>query len=158
MSMIIERVKELRRAGDIRLYTGGICIPEMSKLFNQAADTIEALSAKLKAKEYCDGCPGADIIEIPCTEECKRRHFKAENMQRSAADCVGGWIPCKDRLPTKEECIKSDCRFIVSDGNRVHQGIFDYDINHFVWFNCNGTQIDEVSIAWMPLPEPYHEP
>jgi len=78
-------------------------------------------------------------------------------IEQSAEDC-GGWIPCKDRLPTKEECIKSDCRFIVSDGNRVHQGIFDYDINHFVWFNCNGTQIDEVSIAWMPLPEPYHEP
>lgn len=55
MSMINEQVKELRRVGDIRLYTGEICIPEMNKLFNQAADTIEALSAKLQAANMENG-------------------------------------------------------------------------------------------------------
>lgn len=72
MSLISEQIKELRRAGDVRIYTGEICIPEMSNLFNQAADTIESLSAKLQA----------------------------ENMDRSAEDC-GGWILCEDRLPQK---------------------------------------------------------
>ena len=123
---ISEQVKEIKACAYAHEASGD-AIYGTANILYQAADTIEALSAKLA------------------------------DMERSAEDC-GGWIPCKDRLPTKEECIKSDCRFIVSDGNRVHQGIFDYDINHFVWFNCNGTQIDEVSIAWMPLPEPYHEP
>jgi len=123
---ISEQIKEIKACAYAHEASGD-AIYGTANILYQAADTIEALSAKLA------------------------------DMERSAEDC-GGWIPCKDRLPTKEECIKSDCRFIVSDGNRVHQGIFDYDINHFVWFNCNGTQIDEVSIAWMPLPEPYHEP
>jgi len=123
---ISEQIKEIKACAYAHEASGD-AIYGTANILYQAADTIEALSAKLA------------------------------DMERSAEDCGGG-IPCKDRLPTKEECIKSDCRFIVSDGNRVHQGIFDYDINHFVWFNCNGTQIDEVSIAWMPLPEPYHEP
>lgn len=77
MSMISEQIKELRRAGDARIYTGEICIPEMSNLFNQAADTIEALSAKLAAA----------------------------NMERSDRYYGGWWISCEDRLPEDFEVV-----------------------------------------------------
>lgn len=65
----------MRRAGDVRIYTGEICIPEMSNLFNQAADTIEALSAKLQAENVerssvyynsCENCQGWNSIHGGC--------------------------------------------------------------------------------------------
>lgn len=161
---ISEQVKELRKLANSKEFephepvTYGFYARIKSKLF-KAADTIESLSAKLQAKEYCDGCPGADIIEIPCTEECKRRHFKAENMQRSAEDCGGGWIKISDRVPTMEECQKNDNRFILDDGNRRYGGLFDYQKRCFVQFDFwKGLVEDKCAIAWRPLPNPYNEP
>lgn len=66
---ISEQVKELRKAAK---WFEGTGLPETIKLVNDAADTIESLSAKLQAA----------------------------NMERSAEDC-GGWIPCSERLPEK---------------------------------------------------------
>lgn len=68
MSVVNELIKKLREIancyyGEIRNYVSTI---------EEAADTIEALSAQLQAA----------------------------NMERSA-DC-GGWIPCKKRLPEKD--------------------------------------------------------
>ena len=63
MSMISEQVKELRIAAVYKEHS-------LKTLLEQAADTIESLSAKLQAA----------------------------NMERSAEDC-GRWIPCKERLP-----------------------------------------------------------
>lgn len=62
MSMISEQVKGLRIAAVYKEHS-------LKMLLEQAADTIEALSAKLQAA----------------------------NMERSA-DC-GGWIPCKNKMP-----------------------------------------------------------
>lgn len=62
MSMISEQVKELRIAAVYKEHS-------LKKLLEQAADTIEALSAKLQV-----------------------------------ANC-GGLIPCKERLPQKDETV-----------------------------------------------------
>lgn len=83
-------------------------------------------------------------------------------MQKAAKD--GGWIHCSERLPNWNEYQKNDGRFIVTDGNRVYQSIFDIYANggfrtlklfHFV----GGTQtasfeVDNCVIAWQPLPAP----
>lgn len=60
MSMISEQTKELRELADGKIH---YCEWKKSEILKQAADTIEALSAKLQV----------------------------ENMERSAEDC-GGWI------------------------------------------------------------------
>ena len=69
---------------------------------------------------------------------------------------VGEWIPCSERLPNKEEYLKDDGRFIVTDGNRRYQGLFDIYDGKFKHdrFDCI-LEEDKCVIAWQPLPEPY---
>jgi len=77
------------------------------------------------------------------------------------ADCqkvvqqANKWIPVSERLPNMEECQKNDCRFIVTDRNRVYEDSFDYMADgyiepHWTYSTCQPT-------AWQPLPEPYKE-
>lgn len=73
---------------------------------------------------------------------------------------VGEWIPCSERLPNKEEYLKDDGRFMLDDGNRRYQGLFDiYDGKFKFAKHISGLQYelfeDECVIAWQPLPEPY---
>lgn len=74
MSMISEQVKELRIAAVYKEHS-------LKTLLEQAADTIEALSAKLQAA----------------------------NMERSDRYCGGGWISCEDRLSDKEVLCCDQC-------------------------------------------------
>ena len=68
------------------------------------------------------------------------------------------WIPCSERLPSRDECLKNDCRFIVTDGNRTYQGLFDAFYSEFVSDSLHGLwKADKCVIAWMPLPEPYKD-
>ena len=74
----------------------------------------------------------------------------------------GGWIPCSERLPNREEYLKDDGRFIVTDGNRVYQSIYDiYDqhcfktlkLFHFVGgIQSANFEMDKSVIAWQPFP------
>lgn len=76
-----------------------------------------------------------------------------------------GWIPVKKRLPNKEEYLKNDGRFIVTDGNRVYQSIYDIYINkcfRTLQLNClvdlgyqSSFEVDKRVIAWQQLPKPY---
>lgn len=71
-----------------------------------------------------------------------------------------GWIPVEERLPTKEEYLKDDGRFILDDGNRRYQGLFDiYDGKFKFSRHIDGINYelfeDKCVIAWQPLPEPY---
>ena len=71
-----------------------------------------------------------------------------------------GWIPVAERLPTKEEYLKDDGRFILDDGNRRYQGLFDiYDSKFKFSKHISGIKYelfeDKSVIAWRPLPEPY---
>lgn len=77
---------------------------------------------------------------------------------------VGKWIPVSEKLPDKEEYLKDDGRFIVTDGNRRYQCIYDIYQGSFrtlVLFTNGGIERgwnfeeDKCVIAWQPLPEPY---
>lgn len=166
MSMISELVKELRIVAVYREHS-------LKMLLEQAADTIESLSAKLQSKEYCDGCPGADIIEIPCTEECKRRHFKAENMQRPAEVCGGGWIYCGDGENLPEESGYylvtyhewSNGEFLPKFDDTYVKRLHYQKSEQFIGWNFSKCvdkraedDMNREVLAWQPLPEPYHEP
>ena len=100
---------------------------ELAKLVSDAADTIEMLSAKLSAA----------------------------NMERSARYYHGGWIPCSERLPKKEEktywvCTDTEyqceCRWT---NNRFGLGEGEWG-----WSIFDTPQYSK-PIAWMPLPEPW---
>lgn len=106
-----------------------IPINPVSVVLNKAADTIESLSAKMA------------------------------DMERSAEDCGGGWIPCKERLP--EEKINP-----VTDDFYEYEVTFKQgdviDIRHYKfgrghWWNY-GMLSDDCVIAWREHLEPYHEP
>ena len=71
-----------------------------------------------------------------------------------------GSIPVEERMPTKEEFLKDDGRFILDDGNRRYQGLFDiYDGKFKFSRHISGIHYelfeDKCVIAWQPLPDPY---
>ena len=91
-----------------------------------------------------------------------KREDAIEVVKEVAAEYNNGWIPCSDRIPTVDEYLKNDGRFIVTDGNRIYQSIFDrydsmtfcdmgYDFANHVPY----TEEDKSVIAWQPLPQPY---
>lgn len=69
-----------------------------------------------------------------------------------------GWIPCSERLPSREEYQKCNGQFIVSDGNRTYATYFDiYDTLKFGEPTMDKFKVDKCVITWMPLPAPYTE-
>ena len=70
------------------------------------------------------------------------------------------WIPIKERLPTMAEYLKDDGRFILDDGNRRYQGLFDiYDGKFKFSKHVSGVKYELIEdknvIAWCSLPEAY---
>ena len=133
MSMISEQVKEIKACAYAHEASGDAIYGTANSLY-QAADTIEALSAKLQAA----------------------------NMERSERYYNGGWILCEDRLP--EEGVKVLVWFEYvryGEYNRLFQTIgISYTYNgQWSGFVNDSSGWDKLSIlAWQPLPEPYHEP
>jgi len=90
-----------------------------------------------------------------------------EAMEKQEVAKEYGWIPCNERLPSKEEFFQNDGRFIVTDGNRVYQSTYD------IYGQCFRTmkmhvlidmgyrssfEVDNCVIEWMPLPiAPYQK-
>ena len=119
MSMISEQVKELRIAAVYKEHS-------LKMLLEQAADTIESLSAKLAAV----------------------------NMERPDRYYGGGWIACEDRLPGEREGVEAGStqeEFLVtvksfSGGEYCTVSSFEEPIQDF-WH-------DDV-VAWQPKPDPF---
>ena len=66
------------------------------------------------------------------------------------------WIPVSERLPNRDEYIKNNGLFNVSDGNRSYSEWFDiYDKRRFGEPTIMGFRVDYAVTAWMPLSEPY---
>lgn len=66
------------------------------------------------------------------------------------------WIPVSERLPNMEECQKNDCRFIVTDGNRVYEDSFDYMADGYIEPHWTYSTMCQPT-AWQPLPPKYEE-
>lgn len=129
MSMISEQVKELREYSNISLYARESRARELLK---EAADTIEALSAKLAAA----------------------------NMKRSDRYYGGGWI--YDRAPTKEECGRWRGKFLVTvyaNEPTVMYMEYEYteirgkEVGRWIW--CDKVNIPWEVVAWRKFPKPY---
>lgn len=130
VSMISEQVKNLREIAD-RVKKDNYLM--VARILNEAADTIEALSEKLSAK----------------------------NMERSEENYRGEWIPCSERLPNIEDLHEKsieDCKSYLIQRNC---GVID--VAHYIkvygkpYFSSHALEIADV-IAWQPLPEPYNQP
>lgn len=114
----------------------------MDKISEQVKELRNLSSGK---EHYCDWKKSEIIKQAANTIETLY-----ENLKNSR------WILCSDRLPTKEESIKNDNRFILDDGNGRYGGLFDYEKQCFVRFDFwRGLVEDKCVIAWQPLPEPY---
>lgn len=117
--IIGEQVKELRVLANIPDIDAG-GLYDLNDKLQKAADTIESLSAQLQAAD----------------------------MEWSAEDCTG-WIPCKNRLPEKDETV------LIDTGIGYFEiATYSGDGKTFYTEECGSSQ----PVAWQPLPEPYHEP
>lgn len=98
----------------------------------------ERLACKIKE--------AADIMELLSA--------KLADMERSAEDCGDGWIYCGDgnNLPEIERDIILSTRSLdVYKGYRANtEGYFYAEGEGYILY--------ENVLAWMPQPEPYHEP
>ncbi len=124
---ISEQVKELRETAE--LFDK---IDDGRRMLLQAADAIEALSAKLAEA----------------------------NMDRSDRYYGGGWI-C-DRAPTKEECGRWRGKFLVTVyANKPTVMYMEYEyteirgkeVGRWIW--CDKVNIPWEVIAWRKFPDPY---
>lgn len=126
---IIEQVKELRKAAR---WFDGTGLPEAIKLVNDAADTIESISAKLADMERQAEDGGGWIY---CGD--------GENLPAEPSACIVTVIDTEPMTQTDFEKILP-----------YHVG---YDGKQ--WNDIDGNRIPFEVIAWMYAPkEPYHEP
>lgn len=114
---------------------------EKAKLFSESDFAVDGI-----VKDYNDA---ADIIE---------------ELSKKLAAGDGGWISVGERMPNKEEWLKDDGRFIVTDGNRRYQSIYDIYEGNFrtIVLLTNGGiergwnfEVDNSVIAWQPFPPDY---
>ena len=96
--------------------------------------------------------------DIDKEELIKALNYDREQYQKGYKDGRkdNEWIPVSKRLPSRDEYIKNNGLFIVSDGNRSYSEWFDaYDKQKFGEPTMCGFRVDYCVIAWKPLPEPY---
>lgn len=105
--------------------------------------------ALCKLKDYEDtGLSPAEVAELNTFDgsQAVKATAKPQEEQRKHR-----WIPVSERLPTMEEYDRSAAKFIVSDGNKAYEDLFD--IYDQCWLDSQNGAV----IAWMPLPEPYRK-
>ena len=114
-------------------------------------DNIYSLHRRILRNKFAEEVTDKEITALVAAEDIIQNCIYNEN---------GGWIPVGERLPTMEEYQKNDGRFILDDGNRRYQGLFDvYERKFKVAKYISGIipvfEGDSKVIAWMPLPGPY---
>ena len=127
MSLISKQINELREYAKVRK-------GELAKLINDAADTIEMLSAKLHASQ----------------------------MERSSQYYNDGWLPVDERNPDNkyDDWVigqireKSSGYLWIPSVVEYRKSKDDWYVEGIGWLKSNPDDAFEV-IAWMPLPKKY---
>ena len=135
MSLTSKQIDELRAYAKSRK-------GELAKLINDAADTIELLSAKLHASQ----------------------------MERSSQYYHDGWIPCEEKMPEEHEWIGtlkfgttiSDEVYVTFENPKGERFCKHIRFQNGELSNYDKREIDicfkgSKPIAWRPLPEPYRK-
>ena len=69
------------------------------------------------------------------------------------------WIPVEERLPKEDINPVTQDAYVypvtVDFGNVRDVRYYSFCRGH--WYNCGPNPLDDIVIAWMPLPEPYEE-
>ena len=157
MSMLSEQVKELREMSIRQRNNAKVSEKvffEIENALSQAADTIEALSAKLAANiERSDRYYGEEkkLIE-EMTEEIENCYGRETELSERAreylakTDYGGGWIACEDRLPDKDDTV------LIDTGIGYFEiATYSGDGKSFYTEECGSS----CPVAWQYLPEPY---
>lgn len=152
---ISEQVKELREFG---------CFGTVKQAMLEAADTIEALCAKLEDMErskernkkmlrygFCPDCGAPVGRNASSCFECGAvlDWDLIKDMERPADDC-GGWIECESgKLPDKEVICCDVCGEIIigyiHETYESEQTGFSAENSHEYMYNC---------VKWMEKPKP----
>ena len=106
--------------------------------------------------KFCEDCIHNEVCQYNAIPPHKNRCNDKETLD----DLIphGEWIPVSERLPNRNEYIKNNGLFNVSDGNRSYSEWFDiYDTQKFGEPTMTGFRVDCAVTAWQPLPEPYKE-
>ena len=110
-----------------------------------------------------EGLDGADILR-EAADTIESLSAKLADMERSAEDCGGGWIQCKDRLPETSEYMEfAPTPYMKRIEISYMTDTVEYLIGFYdgsKWMDKHHNVIKNV-IAWKPflkLPEDYHEP
>ena len=124
MSMLSEQVKRLREMS--KNYPINIEINVFQQTLAEAADTIEALSAKLQAA----------------------------NMERSDRYYNSEWIPCSEKFP--EEHKLYDITFENDLGIHSDSAIYNPYLEIWLWDADETELVENNVLAWAEKREPYH--
>ena len=120
----------------------------------------EDLSNKIKGiKNYLNYFPEdtlakENLIKYTYLNELglEEEDFPLEQEQKREKDSLKKWELFNSKKPTQDQCAKNDCRFIVSDGNRVYMALYDYIAYEFVKWD-EPKLYDKTIIKWQELPE-----
>ena len=128
----VSRLRYVANGMEIGSYSENILID----MLNEAADTIESLSAKLQAA----------------------------NMERSAEDCGGGWIIASECMPEEHKCIDPETGYYGQSDDVLCSAYNEYEMRDEIWidYTIDGEWqthewYDGEKLAWMPLPSSYRE-
>jgi len=174
MSMISELVDTLSTLSELQNKQ------HHKRIINRAADTIEALSAKLetanKELERWHTDKINDKIKNPfawtstlCCHNCDHKdeyieELEAADMGQTAEVCGGGWTPCKDRLPETSEYMEFEPTPYMK---RIEIAYMTDTVEYLIGFYDGSKWMDKHHniiknvIAWKPflkLPEDYPAP
>lgn len=127
---------------------------DMQKAFEEIIERLEDKSMMFAtSKKFWDNPQNGEYV---CNAVDIENAIKI--VKEVASEYGGGWIPVEERLPSEEEYLKNDGRFIATDGNRVYESIFDISRLMFLkdYFGSMPVE-DACAIAWQPLPELYNQ-
>lgn len=180
MSIISELVDKLKKyAAEYNLPPFGREVEGTSELLLEAADTIEALSAKLSAanmelldRYYAEErklidedkliedlikCRGLGRKSCEIIAELIKNQPKiiglASCNKRSDRYYGGGWIACEDRLP--EEHKLYDITFKNSAGIHSDSAIYNPYLKRWLWDADETELVENKVLAWAEKREPY---